>query len=69
MPSDLPAHARVVIIGGGIMGVGLAYHLAHEGWGSETVLLEKAELTIGSTWHAAGADHPFHVQFFTVQMY
>lgn len=36
------------------MGVGLAYHLAHEGWGAETVLLEKAELTSGSTWHAAG---------------
>jgi len=36
------------------MGVGLAYHLAHEGWGPDTVLLEKAELTSGSTWHAAG---------------
>lgn len=36
------------------MGVGLAYHLAHEGWGPEVVLLEKAELTSGSTWHAAG---------------
>ncbi|WP_370231537.1 FAD-dependent oxidoreductase [Cognatishimia sp.] len=52
--SNLPAHARVVIVGGGVMGVGLAYHLAHEGWGAETVLLEKAELTSGSTWHAAG---------------
>ncbi len=50
----LPAHARVVIVGGGVMGVGLAYHLAHEGWGADTVLLEKAELTSGSTWHAAG---------------
>ena len=49
-----PAHARVVIVGGGIMGVGLAYHLAHEGWGKDVVLLEKAELTSGSTWHAAG---------------
>ena len=36
------------------MGVGLAYHLGHEGWGDTTVLLEKAELTSGSTWHAAG---------------
>ncbi|RLK11349.1 dimethylglycine dehydrogenase [Ruegeria conchae] len=44
----------MVIVGGGIMGVGLAYHLGHEGWGAETVLLEKAELTSGSTWHAAG---------------
>ncbi|MEM9784199.1 MAG: FAD-dependent oxidoreductase [Pseudomonadota bacterium] len=51
---DLPSHARVVVVGGGIMGVGTAYHLAHEGWGPETVLLEKAELTSGSTWHAAG---------------
>ncbi|MBO9411667.1 MULTISPECIES: FAD-dependent oxidoreductase [unclassified Ruegeria] len=50
----LPTHARVVIVGGGVMGVGLAYHLAHEGWGDDTVLLEKAELTSGSTWHAAG---------------
>ena len=36
------------------MGVGLAYHLGKEGWGADTVLLEKAELTSGSTWHAAG---------------
>ena len=50
----VPDTARVVIVGGGIMGVGLAYHLAHEGWGAQTVLLEKAELTSGSTWHAAG---------------
>ncbi|WP_170415289.1 FAD-dependent oxidoreductase [Ruegeria atlantica] len=52
--NELPSHARVVIVGGGVMGVGLAYHLAHEGWGEDTVLLEKAELTSGSTWHAAG---------------
>lgn len=51
---QFPSHARVVIVGGGVMGVGLAYHLAHEGWGVEVVLLEKAELTSGSTWHAAG---------------
>jgi dimethylglycine dehydrogenase len=51
---QFPSHARVVIVGGGVMGVGLAYHLGHEGWGADTVLLEKAELTSGSTWHAAG---------------
>lgn len=45
--------ARCVIIGGGAMGVGLLYHLAHEGW-TDTVLIEKGELTSGSTWHAAG---------------
>ncbi len=49
----IPDHAQVVIVGGGIMGCGLAYHLAHEGW-TDVVLLEKAELTSGSTWHAAG---------------
>ena len=53
MADKFPAHARVVIVGGGVMGCGLAYHLAHEGW-SDIVLLEKAELTSGSTWHAAG---------------
>ena len=51
---ELPERARVVIVGGGVMGCGLAYHLGHEGWGEDTVLLEKAELTSGSTWHAAG---------------
>ncbi|NKB76595.1 MAG: FAD-dependent oxidoreductase [Gammaproteobacteria bacterium] len=49
----LPETARIVIVGGGVMGCGLAYHLAHEGC-SDVVLLEKAELTSGSTWHAAG---------------
>ncbi len=48
-----PTQAKVVIVGGGVMGCGLAYHLAHEGW-TDVVLLEKAELTSGSTWHAAG---------------
>jgi dimethylglycine dehydrogenase len=47
------SHARVVIVGGGIMGVGLLYHLALEGW-TDVMLLEKGELTSGSTWHAAG---------------
>ena len=49
----MKSHARVCIIGGGIMGVGLAYHLAEEGW-RDIVLVEKGELTSGSTWHAAG---------------
>jgi dimethylglycine dehydrogenase len=46
-------HARVVVVGGGVMGVGLLYHLALGGW-RDVVLIEKAELTSGSTWHAAG---------------
>lgn len=49
----MKSHARVAIVGGGIMGVGLLYHLALEGW-KDLVLLEKGELTSGSTWHAAG---------------
>jgi len=50
----VPDQARVVIVGGGIMGCGLAYHLAHEGW-TDVVLVEKAELTSGSTWHGCGS--------------
>ena len=46
-------HARVVVIGGGVMGVGLLYHLTREGW-RDVALIEKGELTSGSTWHAAG---------------
>ena len=49
----MKSHARVVIVGGGVMGVGLLYHLVQEGW-SDVVLVEKGELTSGSTWHAAG---------------
>lgn len=45
--------ARAVIIGGGAMGAGLLYFLAHEGW-NDTLLIEKGELSSGSTWHAAG---------------
>jgi len=45
--------ARVVVIGGGVHGASLLYHLTKEGW-SDVVLVEKAELTSGSTWHAAG---------------
>jgi len=49
----MQSQARVVIIGGGVMGIGLLYNLAVEGW-TDTVLIEKGELTSGSTWHAAG---------------
>ena len=50
---EMKTEVQVAIVGGGAMGVGLLYHLAHEGW-TDTVLLEKGELTSGSTWHAAG---------------
>lgn len=49
----MQTHAKVVVIGGGMMGVSLLYHLAEEGW-ADILLLEKGELTSGSTWHAAG---------------
>ena len=51
--AEFPTTARVVIIGGGVVGVSTLYHLAKEGW-TDCVLLEKNELTAGSTWHAAG---------------
>ena len=49
----LPDRARVVVIGGGIVGASVAYHLAHMGW-KDVVLLERDRLTSGTTWHAAG---------------
>jgi len=51
--SDFPTKARVVVIGGGVAGASALYHLAKKGW-TDCVLLEKNELTAGSTWHAAG---------------
>jgi len=53
MPNTLPTHARVVIVGGGVIGTSIAYHLAHLGW-NDIVLLERDRLTSGTTWHAAG---------------
>ena len=49
----LPDRARVVVIGGGIIGTSIAYHLGHLGW-SDVVLLERDRLASGTTWHAAG---------------
>jgi 4-methylaminobutanoate oxidase (formaldehyde-forming) len=49
----VPAHARVVVIGGGVIGCSVAYHLARQGF-TEVVLIERDRLTSGTTWHAAG---------------
>ena len=51
--ADLPPHAQVVIIGGGVGGCSIAYHLTQMGW-KDVVILERHELTAGSTWHSAG---------------
>ena len=51
--SDFPTHAQVVIIGGGVGGCSIAYHLTLMGW-KDVVILERHELTSGSTWHSAG---------------
>ena len=71
----MKSHARVVIIGGGSLGVNLLYHLTKEGW-SDVVLVEKGELTSGSTWHAAGLCSNFignhtvaHIHNYTIKLY
>jgi 4-methylaminobutanoate oxidase (formaldehyde-forming) len=51
--ATLPKNARVVIIGGGVIGCSVAYHLTKQGW-TDVVLLERKQLTSGTTWHAAG---------------
>ena len=52
-PGALPGRARVVIIGGGVIGTSVAYHLARMGW-TDVLLLEQGQLSCGTTWHAAG---------------
>jgi 4-methylaminobutanoate oxidase (formaldehyde-forming) len=56
---SVPRHARVVVVGGGIAGCSIAYHLARRGW-TDVLLVDKGELTSGSTWHAAGMVTHFH---------
>ena len=53
MAASVPAHARAVIVGGGIVGCSVAYHLTKLGW-RDIVLLERRDLSCGTTWHAAG---------------
>jgi sarcosine dehydrogenase len=53
MVSEFPSHAQVVVIGGGVGGCSIAYHLTKMGW-KDVVVLERHELNSGSTWHSAG---------------
>ncbi len=69
------SHAQAVVIGGGVIGCSILYHLAKLGW-TEVVLLERSELTSGSTWHAAANIHGLHdvtnisrLQHYTMQLY
>ena len=65
--AEFPGTARVVIIGGGVVGASCLYHLAKAGW-SDCVLLEKNELTAGSTWHAAGNVPTFSTSWSVMNM-
>ncbi|MBB3064405.1 GcvT family protein [Limibacillus halophilus] len=64
----MKSHARVVVIGGGVVGVSTLYHLAKKGW-SDVVLLERRELTSGSTWHAAGLLPLFNMSYSVGQIH
>ena len=52
----MKSHVRVAVIGGGVVGCSVLYHLTRAGW-RDVVLIERSELTSGSTWHAAGGFH------------
>ena len=72
---QLPSHAKVVIIGGGVVGCSILFHLAKFGW-KDAVLLERDELTSGSSWHAAGQIHTIssdpnisRLQSYTIGLY
>ncbi|MFT4715263.1 MAG: dimethylglycine dehydrogenase [Paracoccaceae bacterium] len=71
----MKTHAQAVVIGGGLIGCSILYHLAKLGW-KDVVLLERDELTSGSTWHAAAGLHGLHdnnniskLQYYTMQLY
>ncbi|MCZ7865511.1 GcvT family protein [Agrobacterium salinitolerans] len=64
----MKTHARAVVIGGGVVGVSTLYHLAKKGW-SDSVLIERKELTSGSTWHAAGLLPLFNMSYSVGQIH
>ena len=65
----MKTEAKVVVIGGGVVGVSALYHIARKGWGDDAVLFEKAELTSGSTWHAAGLLPLFNMSYSVGQIH
>lgn len=65
--SQLPSHARVVIIGGGIIGTSIAYHLTKLGW-SDVIVIERGQLTCGTTWHAAGLVNQLRTNYTLTQL-
>jgi dimethylglycine dehydrogenase len=71
----MKTHAKVVVIGGGVVGASVLYHLTKAGW-KDVLLIERAELTSGSTWHAAGGMHTVNgdpnvakLQQYTINLY
>src|SRR5258708_8813236 len=68
MGDRVKTEARVVVIGGGAVGCSILYHLTAAGW-TDAVLLERDELTAGSTWHAAGLPPLFHMSYATGPMH
>ena len=75
MNSHVRAHVRVAVIGGGVVGCSVLYHLTRLGW-SDVMLIERSELTSGSTWHAAGGFHTLNadtnmaaLQGYTIRLY
>ena len=68
MSNTIKSHARVVVIGGGVVGVSTLYHLTKKGW-KDVVLIERKELTSGSTWHAAGLLPLFNMSYSVGQLH
>ncbi|WP_282607153.1 FAD-dependent oxidoreductase [Pelagibius sp. Alg239-R121] len=64
----MKTHARAVVVGGGVVGASILYHLTKQGW-SDVVLLERTELTAGSTWHAAGLLPLFNMSYSVGQIH
>ena len=71
----MKSSAQVVVIGGGVVGASVLYHLTEAGW-TDVVLVERKELTAGSTWHSAGGMHTLNgdpnvskLQQYTIELY